>query len=146
MWSICSLCHRLQECGFLDKSTLFQEFEANDELCFFAKKVDEFVKYEVEVFMILASTKAESKIVIAEFPLICEFLKVFPYDIIDFPPEFKVEFFIDLVPGTSHVSIDPYGMSASELQILVCRSQMSYQMSRHQGHHIVTPQTISGLK
>jgi len=40
---------------------------------------------------------------------------VFPDDIIDLPPEREVEFAIDLVPGTSPISIAPYRMSASKL-------------------------------
>jgi len=40
---------------------------------------------------------------------------VFPDDITDLPPEREVEFAIDLVPGTSPISIAPYWMSASEL-------------------------------
>jgi len=40
---------------------------------------------------------------------------VFPDDITDLPPEREVEFAIDLVSGTSPISIAPYRMSASEL-------------------------------
>ena len=40
---------------------------------------------------------------------------MFPDDIIDLPPEREVEFAIDLMPGTSPISIAPYRMSASEL-------------------------------
>ena len=36
-------------------------------------------------------------------------------DINELPPERDVEFSIDLVPGTSRVSMAPYRMSASEL-------------------------------
>jgi len=40
---------------------------------------------------------------------------LFPDNITDLPPERKVEFAIDLVPGTSPISIASYRMSASEL-------------------------------
>lgn len=40
-----------------------------------------------------------------------EFPEVFPEDIIDLPPERKVEFFIDLVSGTRPLSMEPYRMS-----------------------------------
>lgn len=43
---------------------------------------------------------------------------MFPEDICDFPPECNVEFTIDLVPGTSPVSMAPYRMYASELSEL----------------------------
>lgn len=39
-------------------------------------------------------------------------------DISEFPPEREVKFDIDLVPGTSHMSMTPYIMSASELSEL----------------------------
>jgi len=44
-----------------------------------------------------------------------EFPEVFPDDIIDLLPEREVNFAIDLVPGTSRISIAPYRMSTSEL-------------------------------
>lgn len=40
---------------------------------------------------------------------------MFPYDISDFPSEREVEFAIDLVTGSSPVSMTTYRMSASEL-------------------------------
>lgn len=43
---------------------------------------------------------------------------MFPDDISDLSPVREVEFTIDLVPGTSPVSMDPYRMSASELSEL----------------------------
>ncbi|MCI57297.1 cellular nucleic acid-binding protein [Trifolium medium] len=53
-----------------------------------------------------------------ELPVVCEFLDVFPEDVSDVPPEREVEFTIDLVPGTSPISMAPYQMSASELNEL----------------------------
>ncbi|XP_058775066.1 uncharacterized protein LOC131649317 [Vicia villosa] len=49
-----------------------------------------------------------------ELSVVCEFLEVFLNDISDFPPECEVELSIELVSGTSHVSMAPYRMSASE--------------------------------
>ena len=48
-------------------------------------------------------------------PVVQEFPEVFPDDITELPPKREVEFAIDLVPGTSRISIVPYRMSASEL-------------------------------
>ena len=50
--------------------------------------------------------------------MVHEFLEVFPDEIPYVPPEREVEFSIDLVPGTRHVSMAPYMMSASELSEL----------------------------
>jgi len=41
---------------------------------------------------------------------------VFPEDVSDLPSERKVEFSIDLVPGTSLVSRTPYRMSAYDVE------------------------------
>ncbi|XP_057734089.1 uncharacterized protein LOC130949359 [Arachis stenosperma] len=43
--------------------------------------------------------------------VVCEFLEVFPDDIDEFPPNQKVEFAIELVPGAGPISSAPYRMS-----------------------------------
>ncbi|MCI68172.1 RNA-directed DNA polymerase (Reverse transcriptase), partial [Trifolium medium] len=53
-----------------------------------------------------------------ELPIVCEFPDVFPGDVSDVLPEREVKFAIDLIPGTSPISIAPYRMSASELKEL----------------------------
>lgn len=68
--------------------------------------------------MILSFMNDERKVAMGELLMVCEFLKVFPDDISDLPSECEVESAIDLVPGTSHVSMDPYKMFASELSEL----------------------------
>lgn len=101
-----------------DKTMSFPEFDASDELFLSSKQVDEFVKDDVAVYMILASMKVESKVVIGELPVVCDFPEVFPDDISDFLSEHGVEFTIDLIPGTSPVSMAPYRMFASDLSRL----------------------------
>lgn len=54
----------------------------------------------------------------SDLPIICDFLWVIPEDISDFPLECKVELAIDLVPGTSPVSMAPYQIPTSELSEL----------------------------
>lgn len=98
-----------------DKRVSFLEFEASDELFVYAKLVDELVKDKAELFMLLASMKDESKAAVDELHAMCYFPEVFHYDISDFPPKREVEFAIDLVPGTSPMSMAPYRMYASEL-------------------------------
>lgn len=51
---------------------------------------------------------------IIDILVVCEFSEVFLEDISDLPPEHEVEFAIDLVHDTSHVSMAPYRMYASE--------------------------------
>lgn len=96
----------------------FLEFDVSDELFVSTEQVNEFVKDDAEVFMILAFMKIEGKVVIIELPVVCDFLEVFPDDISDFPLEREVEFSIDLVPGISPMSMVPYRMSASDLSEL----------------------------
>ena len=50
---------------------------------------------------------------VEDFPVVCEFLEVFPEDFSDVPPKREVDFSIDLVPGTRPMSMAPYRMSAS---------------------------------
>src|ERR1051325_320570 len=50
--------------------------------------------------------------------MVNEFPEVFPEDVNELPPEREVEFALDLIPGTSPVSMASYRMSASELSEL----------------------------
>ena len=67
------------------------------------------------MFVMLDSLEDKGKGIVRDLPAVCEFLEVFPKDINDLPPEQDVEFTIDLVPGTSLMSMDSYRMSAYEL-------------------------------
>ncbi|MCI65357.1 RNA-directed DNA polymerase (Reverse transcriptase), partial [Trifolium medium] len=53
-----------------------------------------------------------------ELPIVNEFPDVFPEDVTDVPLKREVEFTIDLVLGTSPISMAPYRMSALELNEL----------------------------
>src|ERR1043165_5581242 len=70
------------------------------------------------VFMLYSSTKVKGKSKSDELPVVNEFPEVFPEDVSELPPEREVEFTIDLIPGTSPVSMAPYRMSASKLSEL----------------------------
>ncbi|MCI63704.1 cellular nucleic acid-binding protein, partial [Trifolium medium] len=60
----------------------------------------------------------EEKAEVGMLPVVREFVYVFPDDILDLPPEREVEFSIDIVPGTSPISMAPYRMFATELEKL----------------------------
>jgi len=62
--------------------------------------------------------KESSEKGVGDLPVVQEFPEVFLDDITNLPPEREVKFAIDLMPGTSHISIVPYRMSASELDEL----------------------------
>ena len=65
---------------------------------------------EASVFMMFASLKESSEKEVSDLPVVQEFLEFFSKRHYR-----EVEFAIDLVPGTSPISIALYRMSASEL-------------------------------
>ncbi|GAU51736.1 hypothetical protein TSUD_415360 [Trifolium subterraneum] len=69
-----------------------------------------------DLFMVFGSLKLEGGAKLGEIPFVSEFSDVFPEDISDLSPEREVEFGIDLIHGTSLISMAPYRMSASELK------------------------------
>jgi len=69
----------------------------------------------ISSWMMFATLKESREKEVGDLPVVQEFPEVFPDDITDLPPEREVEFAIDLVPGTSPISIALYRMSASEL-------------------------------
>jgi hypothetical protein len=92
------------------------EFDGGEELTFVStKQVREYMKGMAQVFLMLASLEARGHGVVRDLSGVCEFPEVFPEDISDLPPECEVDFSIDLVPGTSSMSMTPYRVSTLEL-------------------------------
>ncbi|XP_024024250.1 uncharacterized protein LOC112092389 [Morus notabilis] len=54
----------------------------------------------------------------AEIPVVDEFTDVFPEELPSLPPNREIEFCIDLVPGTTPISIPPYRMAPAEMREL----------------------------
>jgi len=79
---------------------------------FTAEQVKKSLDGEASVFMMFASLKESSEKGVGDLPVVQEFPEVFSDDITDLPPEREAEFAIDLVSGTSPISIAPYRMSA----------------------------------
>ncbi|KAH0712114.1 hypothetical protein KY289_008073 [Solanum tuberosum] len=52
------------------------------------------------------------------FPIVNEFSKMFPVDLLGIPPEREIDFGIDLLPDTQPMSIPPYRMAPAELKEL----------------------------
>ncbi|MCI34406.1 cellular nucleic acid-binding protein, partial [Trifolium medium] len=103
--------------NYCAKTVVFPKPEEDSQLMN-TKEVKESLKDHAEIFAMFASLKLESGVKMEEFPVVCEFPDVFPEDESDVPPEREVEFTIDLVPGTSPISMAPHRMSASELKEL----------------------------
>ena len=52
---------------------------------------------------------------LTSIPVVCEFLEVFPEDLLGLPPDREVEFSIELDPGTAPISQCSYRMGPKEL-------------------------------
>jgi hypothetical protein len=52
---------------------------------------------------------------IADVPIVCKFLDVFPDDLLGLPLDQDVEFKIELILGTAPISRRPYRMPRNEL-------------------------------
>ena len=55
---------------------------------------------------------------VEEVPVVREYPDVFPKELPDMPPDWDVEFVIDLLPGTGPIAKRPYRMSVDELEEL----------------------------
>ncbi|XP_050900642.1 uncharacterized protein LOC127107408 [Lathyrus oleraceus] len=73
--------------------------------------------FENEKSVLLVPTKEPSdNLSVTQIPVVCEFLEVFPEDVTSLPPEREVEFSIDLILGTTPISVSPYRMAPLELR------------------------------
>ncbi|XP_050876245.1 uncharacterized protein LOC127079939 [Lathyrus oleraceus] len=86
--------------------------------------------FENEKSVLLVLTKESSdNLSVTQIPVICEFPEVFPEDVTSLPPERKVEFSIDLIPGTTPISVSPYHMVPLELREL--KNQLEELFTKH---------------
>ncbi|XP_050885289.1 uncharacterized protein LOC127088790 [Lathyrus oleraceus] len=97
---------------------LFLEPEKEGDLFLSTQQVNESVRDDAEVFMLVASLKLSENGTMGEFPVVRDFPEVFPDEVNDLLPEREVEFTINLILGTSPVSMAPYRMSPSDLKEL----------------------------
>lgn len=75
--------------------------------------------FEKENFILLVLTKESSDdLKVAQIPIICEFLEVFPEYVTFLPPERKIDFSTDLAPGTTPISVSPYRITPLNLREL----------------------------
>ncbi|MCI68332.1 cellular nucleic acid-binding protein, partial [Trifolium medium] len=70
-----------------------------------SREVERSLKVQENMFVMFASLMMEEKSEVGALPVMCEFPDVFPEDISDLPPEREVEFAIDVLPGTSPISM-----------------------------------------
>ncbi len=58
-----------------------------------------------------------------DIPTVCDFLDVFPDELLGLPPERVVQFEIDVMPGVGPISVTPYRMAPAELKELKVQLQ-----------------------
>ncbi|KAG8480712.1 hypothetical protein CXB51_025402 [Gossypium anomalum] len=77
-----------------------------------------YVKKGCEAYLayVLDSKELEKKL--ESVPVVCEYSHVFPEELPGLPPVREVEFGIELVPGTTPISMAPYRMAPTELKEL----------------------------
>ncbi|KAG8503904.1 hypothetical protein CXB51_001877 [Gossypium anomalum] len=80
-----------------------------------------FIELKCENGEILRVNSEEIKI--ESVPVVCEFPDVFPEELPGLPPVREVEFGIELIPGTTPISIAPYRMAPLELKELKAQLQ-----------------------
>src|SRR4051812_3411519 len=96
------------------KMVIFPEEVSVKDLTMSVKQMNLAVNDGVVVFMLCSSMEVKRDAKTDELRVVNEYPKVFPENVNEFPPEREVEFAIELIPGTSLVSMAPYPMSASE--------------------------------
>ncbi|XP_070015002.1 uncharacterized protein [Nicotiana sylvestris] len=78
-------------------------------------------------------------------PVVREFTDVFPFDLPSMPPDHDIDFYIDLSPGTQHVSIPPYRMAPKELKEKL-DELLAKGLGEHEQHLMVVLQTLREQK
>ena len=81
----------------------------------------------------MVDTRARDQISVSDVPAVREFVDVFPEELPGIPPERKVEFRIDLVPGAGPISKAPYRLAPPEMQ------EMSSQLQELLGKQFIRP-------
>jgi hypothetical protein len=94
---------------------------------------------QVFLAFIVAPTE-QAKKNLEDIPVVCEYPDVFSTDYSRLPPQRKVEFGIECVPGTNPISKAPYRMALSELkelkeQLQELLDKVSFALVYHCGEH-----------
>nr|GEX46385.1 putative reverse transcriptase domain-containing protein [Tanacetum cinerariifolium] len=86
-------------------------------------KARKFIERGSQLFMAHATEKEPQEKQIEDVPVIREFPKVFPDDLLGLPPPRQVEFQIDLAPGAAPVARTPYRLAPSKMKELAKQLQ-----------------------
>ncbi|KAG8474738.1 hypothetical protein CXB51_031398 [Gossypium anomalum] len=83
-----------------------------------------YVRKGCEAYLAYVLDIKESEKKFESVPVVCEYSDVFPDKLLGLPPVREVEFGIELVPGTTPISIAPYRMAPTELKELKTQLQL----------------------
>ena len=88
-----------------------------------AMKARRFLRKGCEAFLALVLDSKRGQLKLKDIPVVKEFPYVFPKELPDFPPEKKVDMFIEILSGTTPISRAPYHMAPTELKELKTQVQ-----------------------
>ena len=81
-------------------------------------KVEKLMHQGCEAYLAFMTTECRSSTSLIEVPVVCDFLDVFLDELLGLRPRRKVEFLMELIPGTHPISKTPYRMVPKELKEL----------------------------
>ncbi|XP_058766392.1 uncharacterized protein LOC131639985 [Vicia villosa] len=96
---------RVEKRSASNMAAIFPGDSSVEDLAMTTKQVNEAVKDGAAMFILFASMEGKGKAVSSELPVVRDFPEVFLEDVIELPPEREVEFAIQLILGTSLVSM-----------------------------------------
>jgi hypothetical protein len=97
---------------------------------------------QIEHIATMASRKAYYKksvsgLTLEQVPVVCEYPNVFPEELPGMPPDWDIEFIIELIPGTTPIAQRPYCMNPQELEEL--KKQLTDMLSKGLIHPSASP-------
>ena len=108
------------------RGRVWLSFGNQEQICFVGDRQDSSLASLWEMagrgqtdFLLASLVSDEKTVERKEFPaIVCDFVDVFPEELMELPPVREVEFAIDVIPGTTPISIAPYRMAPAELKEL----------------------------
>ncbi|XP_052479568.1 uncharacterized protein LOC128034766 [Gossypium raimondii] len=88
-----------------------------------AVAAEKLVRKRCETYLAYVSVSSSRDSTVKDIRTVREFLDVFPEELLSLPSNWKVEFGIEIFPGTAPVSIAPYRMTPKELTELKAQIQ-----------------------
>ena len=89
----------------------------------FALEVKRLLQKGCEAYIAHVIDTSISEVDLKNVPVVCEFPDVFPEDLPGLPPDRELEFGIEVLPGSTPISIPPYRMALMELKELKIQLQ-----------------------